>query len=217
MITLNNITLIGIGGTPDKNEFDTLFKIANNSLKSINFGKVKILTGFSGAVSLNSSIEIHNVHIPSYQEYSRFCIKKLNDYVDTEYCIIYHTDGFIINPHLWTDEFLQYDYIGAPWPLYFNWVDPNKRVGNGGFCLRSKKFLQEASKLNYIEGNEDYQLCYVFDEVLKKNGIKFAPVELASKFSLEMNTELNDDINKVFGFHGTGHGTGRDLNFILKL
>jgi hypothetical protein len=217
MLELNNITLIGINGIPDKQELDTLIKIAKNSLKNIKFGKVKILTGVSGVVSSEQDIEIHHVHIPSYQEYSRFCIKKLNEYVDTEYCIIYHTDGFIINPHLWTDEFLQYDYIGAPWPLYFNWVDPNKRVGNGGFCLRSKKFLQESCKLNYTNGNEDYQLRYVFDSILERAGIKFAPVELASKFSLEMNTELNDDINKVFGFHGTGHDTGRDLYFISKL
>jgi hypothetical protein len=217
MIDLKNITLIGISGLPKQDELDLLIKIAKNSLKSINFGKVKILTGVQQYTDNHSPIEIYHVNIPSYGEYSRFCIKNLNDYVDTDFCLIYHTDGFIINPHLWTDEFLQYDYIGAPWPLYFNWVDPNKRVGNGGFCLRSKKFLQESTKLNYVSGNEDYQLCYVFDGILKSKGIKFAPVELASKFSLEMNTELNTDIDKVFGFHGTGHDTGRDKYFISKL
>jgi hypothetical protein len=34
MLQLNNITLIGIGGTPDKNEFDTLFKIPIESQNS---------------------------------------------------------------------------------------------------------------------------------------------------------------------------------------
>jgi hypothetical protein len=142
---------------------------------------------------------------------------KIVKFVETDFVLVVQDDGFVTSPHLWNDEFLNYDYIGAPWPLYFNWVNPNKRVGNGGFCLRSKKFLEESTKLNYTGGNEDYQLCYVFDEILKNKGIKFAPVELASKFSLEMNTELNDDINKVFGFHGTGHDTGRDLHFISKL
>jgi hypothetical protein len=217
MINLSNITLIGINGTPDIDQFNILYKIAKNSLNSIKFAKIKILTGVSEIQNNDNDIEIHHVYIHSYQEYSRFCIKELNNYVDTDFCIIYHTDGFIINPHLWNNEFLNYDYIGAPWPLYFKWVDPNKRVGNGGFCLRSKKFLEESTKLNYTGGNEDYQLCYVFDEILKNKGIKFAPVELASKFSLEMNNEFNTDINKVFGFHGTGHDTGRDLDFIKKL
>ena len=27
------------------------------------------------------------------------------------------TDGFIVHPEMWRDEFLKYDYIGAPWPL----------------------------------------------------------------------------------------------------
>lgn len=213
MIDLKNVTLIGIDGRPKQDELDLLIKIAKNSLKFINFGKVKILTGLKDFKNNDSSIEILYANIPSYEEYSRFCVKKLNEYIDTDFCLIYHTDGFIINPHLWTDEFLHYDYIGAPWPP--NWNQSDKRVGNGGFCLRSKKFLEESSKLNYISGNEDWQLCCIFDGILKSNGIKFAPIELASKFSLELDTEFNTDINKVFGFHGRHHG--RDIDLINKM
>ena len=52
--------------------------------------------------------------------------------------IIQH-DGFILNHKAWDNEFLNYDYIGAP--VY--WMG-NKliEVGNGGFSLRSKKLLK---------------------------------------------------------------------------
>ena len=41
-------------------------------------------------------------------------------------------------------RFFDYDYIGAPWPN--NFVN---RVGNGGFSLRSKKFLELTAKIPY--------------------------------------------------------------------
>jgi hypothetical protein len=37
-------------------------------------------------------------------------------HVDTEFAILVHEDGFIVNPECWSDEFF-YDYIGAPWPI----------------------------------------------------------------------------------------------------
>ena len=48
-------------------------------------------------------------------------------------------------------DFLKWDYIGAPWPLsYEAFVDPfgrHIRVGNGGFSLRSRKFLEVPTKV----------------------------------------------------------------------
>ena len=35
--------------------------------------------------------------------------------------LIVQDDGFIINKNLWDEEFLSYDYIGAPWPLDEKW------------------------------------------------------------------------------------------------
>ena len=69
MINLSNITLIGINGTPDIDQFNILYKIAKNSLNSIKFAKIKILTGVSEIQNNDNDIEIHHVYIPSYQEY----------------------------------------------------------------------------------------------------------------------------------------------------
>jgi hypothetical protein len=37
-------------------------------------------------------------------------------HVDTEFAILVHEDGFIVNPECWR-WVLKYDYIGAPWPI----------------------------------------------------------------------------------------------------
>lgn len=93
----------------------------------------------------------------------------MTDYVDTDYCLIIHDDGFIVNPHLWTDDFLKYDYIGAPWYLGINrgltWLqDRHNLVGNGGFCIRSKKLMNE---LKFYQKNTQIQFQKIFGCVLK--------------------------------------------------
>lgn len=159
-------------------------------------------------------------------DYSNF-ILRLYDYVESDYVLIIQDDGFITNPDKWSDSFLEYDYIGAPWPtskkfikrwddiIYQNSVKNIKRnrVGNGGFSLRSKKFLKYASQ--YKSTNkiaEDVFLCLINYEEAIKNGIKFAPFQIAYQFSSEVslkgfhkkkeakNKKFQQD--KHFGFHG---------------
>ena len=63
----------------------------------------------------------------------------MNNYFDTDYVLTFQSDGFILNPDAWTDEFFNYDYIGAPWG------DNRYAVGNGGFSFRSKKLMNFVS------------------------------------------------------------------------
>ena len=95
----------------------------------------------------------------SITDYSDF-ILGIGNYVDSEYVLIVQDDGYIINPKKWTNEFLAYDYIGAPWPGQYSWrkrwknetyqkayINSKKnRIGNGGFSLRSRKFLNQLDK-----------------------------------------------------------------------
>ena len=49
------------------------------------------------------------------------------------------------------EDFLKYDYVGAPW-IHL----PNMNGGNGGFSLRKKsKMLEIISKNKYNNENED--------------------------------------------------------------
>lgn len=148
---------------------------------------------------------IHNVIVPKFttrEEYSTFCIRELYKHVESDYVLMIHDDGFVINPHLWTDEFLEYDYIGAPWP-----GDPNDpthgRVGNGGFTLRSKKLLHTIKDFTETDINEDWLIGVIKKDYLKEVGIKIAPVDVAMKFSLELPiAECAYDLENTFGFHG---------------
>jgi len=145
-------------------------------------------------------IFITDPKINSRQAYSKFILQELYKQVYTDFVLIVQWDGYIINPDAWNDQFLEYDYIGAVW----HWHEEGKRVGNGGFSLRSRVLceLTASPKFAYTNENEDDQICHANKEFLESQGMKFAPEELARYFSFER--ELSNI--KTFGFHG-------DFNF----
>tara|TARA_R100001377_G_scaffold84988_1_gene69865 strand:- start:1700 stop:2308 length:609 start_codon:yes stop_codon:yes gene_type:complete len=146
------------------------------------------------------------------EECQEFTIKELNDYIKTDFMLLIQSDGFISNPNMWSDTFFDYDYLGARW--WHN--DPHIKyaksenivcknsVGNGGFTLRSKKFLEEASKLTYDGYSpEDAFLCIKNYDTLTEAGIRFAPDHIADRFSLEPDgLRLGGSLGRSFGFHG---------------
>lgn len=203
---LLNVTLLGA----DCVNVDRLIKASDICEKDFEFGSVKILTSLPSTDSRVQKID----HLGTIEAYSDFCIQKMADYIDTEYVLIFQHDGFILNPDAWTDDFLKYDYIGAPiwnedfgkegsWPHL--WV-----VGNGGFSLRTKKLhlaLQELWRDGTITKThpEDNVICVDHRKLLESKGFRFAPLELARKFSFEASDGTSKKWNGEFGFHDLKH------------
>ncbi|MEI6368950.1 MAG: DUF5672 family protein [Nostocales cyanobacterium ELA608] len=222
-INLQNITLVTISSVDIEL---TLLSLVISNLNA-NFNRVLFFTSEEidkSYLELFPQLEIIKIHpIKNLVEYSRFIIKELNSFIETEFCLVTQGDGFIINPQLWSEEFLNYDYIGAPWRNQSHLVnsqgqtvdilDLNKnRVGNGGFSLRSKKLLEVCSKLDFDHTktsslSEDLIICQYFYEWFKDQGIKFAPLEVAIKFSFEQTIEEIENFSweNTFGFHGKPH------------
>jgi hypothetical protein len=101
---------------------------------------------------------------------------------------------------MWTDEYMKYDYIGAPW-----WRGIESNVGNGGFSLRSKRLLHVTANDDSIQSQhpEDECVCLVYRKYLEETyGIRFAPESLAHRFSFERNPKYNENSYRTFGFHG---------------
>lgn len=136
-------------------------------------------------------------YINSVQDYNSFILNDLWANIHTPHCLIVQLDGYPLNPKAWTNEFLEYDYIGAPW-INFPEVPEKEWVGNGGFSLRSLKLLKACHEIG-SDGKtlEDNFICIENRKLLESKGIKFAPVELAKRFSVE-----NTYYDNQFGFHG---------------
>lgn len=169
------------------------------SMKDIEF-KRSILFSYQEPTNLVEGIEFIKTRKLTHAGSCWFMLHEINKYIDTDFCLSVHDDGFVINPHLWTDEFHQYDYIGAPWNEFHQ-----HRVGNGGFTLRSKKFMELCQSVPYNGEHDDILTCITYHDYFVANGCRFAPLELAMKFSLEsFIPECKYDLNNCFGFHGRG-------------
>lgn len=214
-----SIDLISVNCT-DSNAALLALKYCQKFLK---FNKTKL---FTHDFLKDDTVEVCNISkLNSINEYNDF-ILHLDNYVNSDYVLLIQDDGHIVNPDLWTDEFLNYDYIGAPWPFEDSWINQQyqpqqeyirkyfskNRVGNGGFSLRSKKFLKFANQYLSCDGlGEDTFLCTrVYDEAIEY-GIKFAPFDLAVQFSYEnpctehgysWTSRIAFDKRKHFGWHG---------------
>jgi len=103
--------------------------------------------------------------IKSKDEYSEFIIKNLSKYITTSHVLVIQADGYVINGDAWNDEFLQYDYIGAPW-LYLD----GRNVGNGGFSLRSRRLQDIVATDDFIKYvcPEDEAIGRLYPATLRK-------------------------------------------------
>jgi hypothetical protein len=200
MLNLPQVTLIGV----DCVDIERLVLACNISTKNINFGSVKLLTSLKS----NDPRIITIDPITSTESYSEFMIKDLHKHVETPFVIIFQYDGFILNSEAWDNNFLDYDYIGAPW---YHLGDLH--VGNGGFSLRSKRLIDWLAKnYNSVEARihpEDVFISRFARPLVEAEGMKFATEEIASKFSKEGN-EHSVMWNGEFGFHGI---TYTDLSY----
>jgi hypothetical protein len=195
-LQLKNITLLSLNCVDPIQSAKALLY----SSKDIDFAEM-ILISNKKPDNLPSEIKFIETNVHTHKEVSQFTYTQLPNYIRTDYCLTIHDDGFVINPHLWTDEFLKYDYIGAPWKN----LGQRNRVGNAGFCLRSNRFIQLTRYLNFRGTHDDTELTNDYYDFFTQNGCKYAPLEVAMKFSLESKIpECEYNLENCFGFHGRG-------------
>lgn len=201
-LELPNVTAICIDG-----KALTLKKRANYELivkymtSCINFASVKLLMIEDPHIESAEFIKIDP--LVSYSDFNQFCLSEPVKHVDTEFCLIFQEDGFVLNPELWNPAFLEYDYIGAPWPPLPPWPEPtqiDRRVGNGGFCIRSKKLLEAVKDLK-AHNNEDTTIVITNRTQLEAAGIQIAPLDIAVDFSIERQVTSLQSLTTCFGFH----------------
>ena len=210
MLKLHDVTLIAVASTKVNQTIDAL----NYSAKAINFAEVCLLTHKN--IQSNSKVNVKKIQeLKSIKDWSKFVIFELKNFITTKYILLVHWDGFVINPSSWKEEFLEYDFIGSPWPKFSKvfpeiselYPEDKYRVGNS-VSIRSKKLLEISSKINLEWENdakisnyhEDGYLCVQKRSDLENSGIKFAPFKLACEFGREYT--FQDNINlKPFVFH----------------
>jgi hypothetical protein len=142
---------------------------------------------------------IEKVH--STKTYNQLMLNIIPEKFLDEHLMIFQWDGFALNSNNWNDDFLKYDFIGAP---HYSQIY-NKLLFNGGFSLRSPSLNQLMKENPFFSDNnklsnepEDVIINNLLGEYSKENKFKLPSYELARRFSFE-HGEIN---SPFFGFHG---------------
>lgn len=186
------------------------------STRGLAFGRVLLLSHVRPN-PLPDGIDFAQLPNPlDLEGYNLFCLRDLFRYVDqSEHVLTIQTDGFVLHPEQWDPHWLAWDYIGAPWKRRAAHARFT-RVGNSGFCLRSRKLLEATAELFGRKAEElarvrwkrildDIVTCSDLYQELVKRGLRFAPPEVAVRFAFEAKTGLGGRLETAFGFHGTAH------------
>ena len=201
-------------------------------------GSRGLLLSINKPISLPEHIAWKKIPALTYQQYSLFMIYCLASFIETDFTLCVQSDSWVLNENAWIDDFLEYDYIGAPTEIGLiearHETDPGFRLGgmllraegewlkednpigvfNGGFSLRSKKFLNAPREMglpyvfddNSIRQNEDLQLCLFMRSQLMAFGIKFPPINVAKNFAFEHylpDLHSSFELEGYFGIHGS--------------
>lgn len=227
-LKLPNVTLAAMTSV---NLYETI-KALEYSMQGIEFGEVVLITHRKPFFLPKS---IHYKHTSKLRDIDAFNYKmvyELGSHIHTEFALIVHADGFVVHPEMWRDEFLDYDYIGAPWPLPPEGDTTTYRDKDGNICrvgnsagIRSKRLMDFPKKANipwegeYAYGrmwyHEDGFICCKIRHLLEAEGMRIAPLEVAKYYSHEKMIPEVQGITP-FAFHKWEGTNAQYPNFIRE-
>lgn len=118
--------------------------------------------------------------------------KKFWEELHSEHVLIYQIDTYIRHGNI--EQYLEYDYVGAPWhPEKCRWCKSKSRVGNGGLSLRRRSAMLRclSTRTTAYDDSEDIYFSVTCEDLLN-----LPPIEVAKSFSVETWEHPNP-----FGFH----------------
>ena len=207
-VTLAAMTSVKVAAT---------IKAMEYSCRGIVFGDAVLITDRK-PLGLPKSIRYsHTSRMRGIDDFNYKMLYELGDHIRTDFVLIVHADGFVVHPECWRDEFLDYDYIGAPWPLPPAGDTTTYRDRDGRICrvgnscgIRSRRLLDYPKKAgipwfgDYAYGKlwyyEDGFLCCKIRHLLEEQGMKIAPIEVAKYYAHERMLPETEGITP-FAFH----------------
>lgn len=193
-LSLPNVTLCCV----DTRSVPLALSAVRRCMQQVQFGDVFFMGPEPGELTCDVPNGIRWVTLPALQgiqDYNRVMLRDVVAHVQTSHVLIVQWDGFITDIQRWQRDFLDWDYIGAPW---YHGGHPGM-VGNGGFSLRSRRLLQALLELPVdLSRPEDMEICVHQRATLSdRHGIQIAPLEIAQSFACEYGR-----YRPSFGFHG---------------
>lgn len=212
MLKLPDVTLVMI----ETREHDLAQLAIEDCERHVKFGEVIVFTDRSSQFMRADRRIVVVPDWPNKLGWSRCSWRDVAMEVRTSHALGIQWDSWVVDPSMWRNEYLNYDYIGAPW-----WYKDGLNVGNGGFSLRSTKLMRFVRKNRATfpcdTHLDDDLYCRKYRPSLEAAGFVWADEPLAYQFAFECVRP--DPTARHFGFHAAfnfDYGCGGDEEKILQ-
>ncbi|MEK8049186.1 DUF5672 family protein [Ideonella sp. DXS22W] len=168
-------------------------------MRQADFGDVLLFTDPMQVRDAPHEVRLRGLQLQDATSRTEFMLEELAAHVFTSHALVIQHDAFIADASQWHEDFLLYDYIGAP----VRGLPASRAVGHGAFSLRSRRLLV-ALRLAAIspQAPDDELICQHHREHLERvHDIRFAPPDLAQRFARA--TPATPPAS--FGFQGLAH------------
>lgn len=199
-LQLPDVTLVAI----ETREHVLMRMAIQECLDKAEFGEVLVLTNDQTKIlpldiTGHTCLRFHTVaDWPDKLGWSRCLWYDVPPLLRTAYTLNIQWDSWIWDVRQWTDQFYDFDYIGAPW-----WYKDGKNVGNGGFSwvsTRLKRYVyNNRGVYACVSPADDDLYCRKYRPNLEQKGFVWAPEKIAHQFSFECCRPTISSFH--FGFH----------------
>ena len=121
------------------------------------------------------------------------------DRIGTKFFQLLHWDSWIVDPAMWRSDFLDYDFIAAPW-----WYRDGYNVGCGAFAIHSvrlwRHLVDNPERFPFPPRQADDVLGRTYRKQIEPEGFTWAPDDLALSFAFECSRSTVGR-SRHFGFH----------------
>jgi len=212
MLRLKDVTLVII----ETREHDLAQLALEDSERLAKFGDTIVFTDRASQFAKEGRRIVEVPDWPTKIGWSKCFWFEVSLHMRTSHALCIQWDSWVVAPEMWTDEFLRYDYVGAPW-----WYKDGMNVGNGGFCLRSTRLMRfirkHRAQFPCITDLDDDLFCRKYRPTIQGAGFEWSPDDLALRFAFE--TTRPDKSARHFGFHAAynfDYGCDNDQSRLLE-
>lgn len=175
----------------------------NDAVSKVKFGDVLIYTDKPEAIPVLGARYTIVPNWPDKIKMGAFYYKEAAAPITTSHAILMEWDAGIRDTEMWDPEFLNFDYIGAPWPgAPHGGYNPTGgfNVGNGGFCLISRRLATFIFENRHrFDISTDIGISRTYRGEFE-GFAKWAPESVAWRFSFECGPP-EQAVKPSFGYH----------------